>query len=201
MLSPNAVLNNFREGELWFRTLADSAPVLIWSSDSTGLCTYFNRRWLQFTGRTLEESLGEGWVSDVHVDDRERVLKEYTQAFQNREQFRLEYRLKQCCQGYKWIVDFGAPVFRSDGTFLGYIGSCIDVAEMHEAKPRAVWRQKYEAALADAESGNLPERIAAAEIAIRDQLELTSNPDEQASLMEPLAQVLALKKNKLGFME
>ena len=200
MLSPD-VGDIFRESEHWFRTLADCAPVLIWSSDSTGQCTYFNQRWLQFTGRSLSESLGNGWINDVHINDRDRVLKEYSQAFQNRQQFRLEYRLKQHSTGYKWILDFGSPVYSADGTFLGYIGSCIDVMELHGTVSQdSAWRQKYEAVLTETDRKRLPEQIAAAEIAVRERMEHASDQKEQLTLQEVLSILLTFKKDKLGFL-
>ena len=201
MLSPG-VNDIFRESEFWFRALADFAPVLIWSSDSTGQCTYFNQRWLQFTGRGLDDLLGTGWINDVHIDDRERILKEYVHAFQNRQQFQLEYRLKQHSAGYKWILDFGSPVYKADGTFLGYIGSCIDVAELHgKVSQDLAWRQKYEAVLAETNHERLPEQIAAAEVAVRDRLERASDPEEQRTLQEAISVLRTFKKDKLGFLE
>lgn len=112
----------------WGRALADSLPVLIWRSGPDGLCTYFNDRWLQFTGRTLQESLGDGWARDLHPDDHDRVIRDYYHFLQARQKLRLEYRLRYRSGPYRWIVDFGSPVFNQDRTFLRYIGGCIDVA-------------------------------------------------------------------------
>jgi PAS domain S-box-containing protein len=194
MPSPDSRANPFPDGEMWLQALADSAPVLIWSSGRDGLCTYFNKRWLQFTGRTQEESLGEGWVEDVHPEDRNRVLEEYRRAFQAREKFRLEYRLRRQHREYKWIVDFGSPVFSPGGNFLGYIGSCMDTDTMQNDVRETRWRQKYEAVLTALQLSDYPERIAAAEVAIRDRLQQVSDPEEQIALGESLARVLALKE-------
>ena len=199
MPASEVVENAVRESESWFRALANSAPVLIWSSGPDGLCTYFNERWLRFTGRTLEESVGEGWVRDVHPDDRDRVLDEYKQAFQAHEEFRLEYRLRQHGKGYKWIVDFGSPVFRQDEGFLGYVGSCIAMADGETRETN--WRQKYEAVRGDDRLAGLPDRILAAEVAVRERLEQICLTEEQTALRVALADLLALKKDKLDFSE
>src|SRR2546430_13657075 len=98
------------EDELRFQVLACTAPILIWCSGPDKMCTYFNQRWLQFTGRTLEESIGNGWIKDVHPRDRSRVVRDYSDAFDERREFRLEYRLKHHSEGYRRILDFGAPV-------------------------------------------------------------------------------------------
>jgi PAS domain S-box-containing protein len=118
-----------RESESRFRLVADTAPVMIWMSDTSKVCTYFNKRWLDFTGRTLDSQLGNGWVNGIHEQDLECYLETYTKAFDQREKFRMEYRLRQHNGEYRWIMDHGVPRFDMDGTFAGYIGSCIDVTE------------------------------------------------------------------------
>jgi PAS domain S-box-containing protein len=118
-----------RESEQRFRRVADSAPVLIWMSGIEKLCTFFNQGWLNFTGRTMEEEMGNGWASGVHPDDLARCLRIYTGAFDARLEFEMEYRLKRFDGKYRWIVDYGVPRFESDGTFCGYIGTCIDITD------------------------------------------------------------------------
>lgn len=117
------------ESEAWFRTLADSAPVMIWMSGPDARCTYFNRGWLGFTGRTFDEEIGDGWMQGVHPDDRERAHRGYLDRFSRREPFELEYRLRRGDGAYAWILDRGLPRYDADGTFLGYVGSCIDIHE------------------------------------------------------------------------
>jgi PAS domain S-box-containing protein len=118
-----------RESEERFRTMADTAPVLLWVAGPDGLVTFVNAPWLQFTGRRLEEEIGNGWAEGVHPEDYDRCLQAYRTAFQARERFTMEYRLK-CFDGkYRWVVDTGVPRFAPDGTFLGYIGSAIDITE------------------------------------------------------------------------
>jgi PAS domain S-box-containing protein len=121
--------NVLRESEERFRLMADTAPVMIWMSGPDKLCTYFNHRWLDFTGRPKERELGNGWSEGVHPDDLERCLEKYVQAFDARQKFRMEYRLRRFDGQYRWVFDSGAPRFEGDGTFKGYIGSCIDITD------------------------------------------------------------------------
>jgi PAS domain S-box-containing protein len=118
-----------RESQTRFRSLADTAPVLIWISGADKLCTYFNKPWLDFTGRTMEEELGNGWVKGVHPADYDRCLEIYVKSFEAREPFKMEYRLRRYDGEYRWILDHGIPRFSPGGDFLGYIGSCIDITE------------------------------------------------------------------------
>ena len=116
-----------------FRAMADSHPALLWSADTTGMCTEFNRSWLLFRGRSLEEEFGVGWLEGVHPDDSERCMSTYLEAFDRCEPFEMEYRLQRADGVYRWILDRGAPRESVDGEFAGYIGSCVDVTE-HRAR-------------------------------------------------------------------
>jgi PAS domain S-box-containing protein len=109
-----------------FLTIADSAPVLIWMSGPDKLRTYFNRSWLDFTGRPLEEELGQGWIQGVHPEDVTNFLASYTKAFDKHLPFTIVYRVRRHDGEYRWLVDTGAPTFNPDGSFAGYIGSYID---------------------------------------------------------------------------
>ena len=134
-----------RESEARFRTVADTAPVMIWMSDTDKLCSFFNQGWLQFTGRTLDQELGNGWSEGVHAEDVERCRKVYASSFDARESFTMEYRLRRKDGSYGWVLDTGTPRFAHDGDFLGYIGSCIDISERKAAELEA---QRHRADLA-----------------------------------------------------
>ena len=123
-----------RESEERFRLVANTAPVLIWMSDVDKLCTYFNEPWLEFTGESLESQLGNGWANGVHPEDLDWCLRTYTEAFDRRERFRMEYRLRRQDGEYRWILDIGVPRFNQSRSFVGYIGSCIDVTERKHAE-------------------------------------------------------------------
>ena len=112
-----------------FRHMADTAPVMLWMSGTDKLCTYFNREWLEFTGRPLDAQLGNGWVEGLHPADVDGCLKTYTDAFDRREPFKTEYRFRRHDGEYRWVLGTGAPRFTDDGAFAGYMGSGIDVTK------------------------------------------------------------------------
>lgn len=117
-----------------YRLLVEKAPIMIWRSDVTMECDYFNEIWLAFTGRSMEQEKGNGWAEGVHPDDFDRCLKIYTEHFSRRDAFEMEYRLRRYDGAYRWIFDRGVPFSDESGTFKGYIGSCIDVTESVEAR-------------------------------------------------------------------
>ena len=119
-----------RESESRFRIVADAAPVLIWMAGVDKLCTFFNKPWLEFTGRSVEQELGNGWAEGVHADDLQRCLKTYTEAFDARKPFVMQYRLRRRDGEYRWISDNGVPRYDTLGQFAGYIGSCVDITEL-----------------------------------------------------------------------
>ena len=123
-----------RTSEAKFRNMADTAPVLIWVSGPDKLCNYFNQGWLQFTGRPIEEELGNGWTKGIHPEDLARCLDSFDIAFESRQPIHLEYRLRAANGEYRWIYDTGTPRFSTEGEFLGFIGSCIDITERKRAE-------------------------------------------------------------------
>jgi PAS domain S-box-containing protein len=137
-----------RESENRFRLVADTAPVLIWMSGTDKLCTYLNKPWLDFTGRSLEQELGNGWAEGVHPEDFRRCVDTYTQSFDRRVKFRMEYRIRHHDGEYRWILDIGVPRFDQDGSFVGYIGTAVDVTERKRSEERL---REYEKAVEGAE--------------------------------------------------
>jgi len=119
-----------RESESRFRVVADAAPVLIWMSGLDKLCTFFNEPWLKFTGRNLEQEIGNGWAQGVHPDDLQKCLKIYTEAFDARQPFVMQYRLRRTDGEYRWVSDNGVPRYDAQKNFAGYIGSCMDITEL-----------------------------------------------------------------------
>jgi len=113
----------------FYLTLFENFPALIWRSGQDANCDYFNRSWLEFTGHSLEEELGDAWRAGVHPDDWENCYTTYINAFNTRQSFEMEYRLRRFDGEYRWIYDAGRPFYDIEGSFLGYIGSCYDITE------------------------------------------------------------------------
>ncbi len=123
-----------RESELRYRTLADSGQALIWTAGLDKKCDYFNQPWLDFTGRSLAQELGDGWIEGVHPEDLDRCVATYAAAFERRERFSMDYRIRHRDGTYRWIQDNGSPRFDSHGAFLGYIGHCLDITDRRRAE-------------------------------------------------------------------
>ena len=138
-------------GDRFFRELADNAPVMIWRSGPDKKCDWFNKPWLDFVGRTMEQEIGDGWAENVHRDDFDRCLKTYVQSFDARLPFSMTYRLRRHDGEYRYILDNGAP-FDRGGEFAGYFGSAIDVTEQMLLETQLRQAQKREA-VAQAASG------------------------------------------------
>jgi PAS domain S-box-containing protein len=123
-----------RATDLRFRLMADSAPALIWMSDASKSFTWFNRTWLEFTGRNMQQELGYGWTENVFADDLDTCMQLYNESFQTCQPFRLEYRLRRRDGTWRWMASTAVPLFEEDGDELsGYIGSCLDITEMRQA--------------------------------------------------------------------
>ena len=129
-----SIERSLQESEERFRTMANSAPVLLWMSGPDKLCTFFNQGWLAFTGRTMEQEMGNGWTQGVHPDDLNSCMEIYCSAFDAREPFEMEYRLRRHDGEYRWIYDAGAPRTAPNGEFLGYIGSALDITDRKGAE-------------------------------------------------------------------
>ena len=171
-----------RESEKRFRLLADATPVLVWQSGVDKLYTYFNRHWLEFTGRTVEQELGHGWAEGVHPDDCARRSQLYDEAFDRRGPFEMEYRLRRADGEHRWILDCGAPLFTSEGAFVGYLGGCVDLTE----------RKRDEEALhaALAELSELKNHLQAENVYLQEEIKLSHNFNEIVGNSDELKYVL-----------
>jgi PAS domain S-box-containing protein len=126
--------HSLRESEQRFRIMADTAPVLIWTSGTDKLCSFVNRGWLTFTGRTMEQELGSGWTEGIHPDDALRCGKIYNNCFDAREPFEMEYRLRRSDGEYRWVLDRGVPRWATNRFFLGYVGVAVDLTDRRKAE-------------------------------------------------------------------
>jgi PAS domain S-box-containing protein len=123
---------NCLRAEETFRLLADAAPILIWIADADTRCTYFNRFWLEFRGRSLEQEVGNGWVEGVHPDDQDLCIATHTKCFAARQAFRMEYRLRRADGEYRWLEATGVPRHENNA-FRGFLGSATDVTNRRNA--------------------------------------------------------------------
>lgn len=147
-----------------YRALVEHSPVMIWRSGTDALCDYFNETWLAFTGRTLEQELGNGWADGVHPQDLKPCVERYLESFHRRQGFEMEYRLRRHDGEYRWILDRGTPLYGADGEFRGFIGSCVDVDDRRRAQERVALftERRLQIALSAARLGSwqlsLPDR-------------------------------------------
>ena len=111
-----------------FRELLGTVPVLVWISDTDAMCSFFNRTWLEYRGRRLEEEMGNGWTEGLHPDDRDLCLETYLKAFSARQPFRVQYRLQKANGEYSWVEHTGLPRFRH-GSFIGFMGTATDISD------------------------------------------------------------------------
>ncbi|MEP6919570.1 MAG: PAS domain S-box protein [bacterium] len=146
-----------------YRTMADTAPVLIWEAGTDKLCYSLNQPWLDFTGRTMDQELGSGWTEGIHPDDCERCAAIFEEAFDARAQFSAEYRLRRADGEYRWVTDRGVPRFDADGTFIGFIGSVMDISERKEAEEERaqLFRSEQEARQKAEEASRLKDEFLA----------------------------------------
>ncbi len=137
-----------RESEARFQAMADTAPVLIWMTGTDGLCNYFNKPWLEFTGRSMEQEVGTGWIEGVHPDDVQGCFDGFLPAFHALRPFRMEYRLRRADGEYRWVMESGIPRYTGAGEFSGYIGSNIDITDLKRAEGERQRLHQLEADLA-----------------------------------------------------
>jgi PAS domain S-box-containing protein len=127
---------SLKESRDFYLGLFNEFPALIWKSNAEGKFDYFNRSWLSFVGRSLDEQIGEGWTRNVHAEDLESCLRSYRDAFDAREPFSAEFRLRRADGEYRWVASYGRPHFNLDSRFAGYIGSCYDLTERRRGEEK-----------------------------------------------------------------
>ena len=143
------LIASLHESEERFRTLANTAPVLMWMTDADGQCSFFNQSWLEFTGCSLEEELIDGWLAKIYPEERPRCLSLYQLALQNRSRFQMEYRLLHADGTYRWVLNTGVPRFTNSGKFAGFICSCVDITERKQAEELLIQQAKRDRLLAE----------------------------------------------------
>jgi PAS domain S-box-containing protein len=116
-----------------YRALVEHSPTMVWRAGLDARCDYFNATWLAFTGRSLEQEVGNGWAEGVHPDDMDRCLAFYLESFAARRAFEMEYRLRRADGAYRYLFDRGVPYADAEGNFAGFIGSCVDIDDRRKA--------------------------------------------------------------------
>ncbi|MEI7812833.1 MAG: CHASE domain-containing protein [Ignavibacteria bacterium] len=146
---------NLDESEHKYKTLANSGQILVWASGTDKLCYYFNQVWLEFTGRTPEQEMGNGWTDGIHPDDFQRCLDIYTSAFDRREKFSMDYHLKHHDGQYRRIKNNGTPGYNSSGEFIGYFGHCYDITGLILSAEALKLRESYMSSIIENQPGLL----------------------------------------------
>jgi PAS domain S-box-containing protein len=181
---------SLRESEVRFRTLADTAPVMVWMTGTDKLCCFFNKPWLDFTGRTMEQELGTGWTVGVHPEDLQLIIDVYVPAFEARRPFGLEYRLRRADGEYRWVLESGVARYTPQGAFSGYIGSCIDITERKRSEDEL---RRSETALQKAyeEIKTLKEQLYRENLALREEIDQASMFEEIVGTSAALQRLLS----------
>ena len=123
-----------RESEERFRLIANTAPVMIWMSGTDNEITYLNQTWLDYAGRPSDAAVETLRATVLHSDEAEHCREVYEKAFEQREPFQLEHRLRRHDGEYRWVVTAGVPRYNADGLFVGYIGTSVDINERKRAE-------------------------------------------------------------------
>ncbi len=182
-------IESIQDREQLFHTVANTAPVLIWMSGNDKLCTFFNDRWLTFTGRRLEEELGQIRSEAIHPDDLRHSLEVYSPAFDERLEFEMEYRLRRSDGEYRWIFEHGVPIFESDGTLRGYVGSCIDITERKESE-KALMDANERLVEANRQIENFKEKLKNENVYLQEEIKVERSHQEVVGQSQAIRRVL-----------
>lgn len=174
-----------------YRPLVEHSPVMIWRAGLDAKCDYFNQTWLDFTGRTFEQELGNGWAEGVHADDFDRCLQIYLDHFGRHAVFEMEYRLRRHDGEYRYIFDRGVPFTDDQGQFAGFIGSCIDVDERVRAKALLEAAAARDRKMAE---GLAAELVAQGDEAVRTEPKTGAAAPPAAAAATPAPQTVAREK-------
>jgi len=189
-----------RESEAHFRMLADATPVLVWMAGPDRLCTWLNRSWLDYTGRALEEELGNGRLTNIHPDDRAMFVQSYNTHCSGHEPFELEYRLRRQDGTYGWILDRGVPLLTETGLLTGYLGAAIDITDRKHAEEQLQrWTVELEKRVD--ERTRALQRSQSRLRALASDLSTTEQQERRrlaTELHDYLAQLLVVGRMKLG---
>jgi PAS domain S-box-containing protein len=162
------VEQELQESEARFRLMADHAPVMLWMAGTDAACSFFNQGWLEFAGRPVEQELGVGWAARVHHEDFQHCMDVFLSSFVVHQSFRMEYRLRRADGQYRWILDTGVPRYAPDGSFAGYIGSCIDITEIRDAREQLQRDSETLEARVVERTEELARRVAEREVLVRE---------------------------------
>jgi PAS domain S-box-containing protein len=180
---------DLRDRDSWFRDVADAAPVMIWMSGRNKVYNYFSKRWLEFTGRSVGQEERGGWLEGVHPKDREKFALDYSDNFEARLEFKIEFRLRRSDGQYRWVLNLGVPRYDTSSRFVGYIGCCIDIEERRAAEAAVVEvsgqliaaQEEERARIARELHDNLSQRMAMLEIGLQ---QLRTKPSELSHMIK-----------------
>jgi PAS domain S-box-containing protein len=180
---------DLRDRDSWFRDVADAAPVMIWMSGRKKVYNYFSKRWLEFTGRSVGQEERGGWLEGVHPKDREKFALDYSDNFEARLEFKIEFRLRRSDGQYRWVLNLGVPRYDTSSRFVGYIGCCIDIEERRAAEAAVVEvsgqliaaQEEERARIARELHDNLSQRMAMLEIGLQ---QLRTKPSELSHMIK-----------------
>jgi PAS domain S-box-containing protein len=156
ILERQRILEVLRQSEERYRYLAESIPQLVWTTKPNGECDFFNQNWCEYTGLTLEQSLGSGWLAALHPDDIQNADEVWSNAVKNGTIYNNEYRFKRAFDGsYRWQLARALPLKDEQGIVVKWFGTCTDIHEQKQIlEERAHLLELEQIARAKAETAN-----------------------------------------------